>query len=225
MRRELARIEALTLEPLGEPAVQIACPEAVIPDPGQAVLAIEPGSDAPYRIVLYATRLKPEGFITDQPPEPGWLPGTALDLLGPVGQGFSPPVTTHRWLLLGVGMTPKRLWPLIDMGIERGIALSVWADGALPTLPPQVEFMPDLGEALSWADYLAVETRAEDLMRLRSLLGLTPENHVAIPAEALIPTALPCGIGACQGCGVESREGWLLACKEGPVFDLETLRW
>jgi hypothetical protein len=225
MRREIARIEALTLEPLGEPAIEIACPKVIIPDPGQAVLAIEPGSDRPYRIKLCPTRMTPEGFITDQPPEPGWLPGTVLDLLGPVGRGFSPPLNTQRWLLLGVGMPPKRLWPLIDMGLERGIALSVWMDRAPLPLPPQVEFMPDLGEALMWADYLVVETHTEGLMSLRTLLGLTDEDQLAIPAEALITTALPCGFGACQGCAVESRRGWLLACKDGPVFDLEALRW
>ncbi len=225
MHREMARIEALTLEPFGEPAIQIACPEAILPGPGQAVLVIEPGSDGPYRIVLYPTLITTGGFIADKPPEPGWLPGTALDLLGPVGRGFSPPVNAQRWLLLGVGMTPKRLWPLIDKGLERGIALSVWTDRALHPLPPQVEFMPDLNEALSWADYLAMETNADSLMSLRSLLGLTPDHHIAIPAEAFIATALPCGIGACQGCGVETRRGWLLSCQEGPVFDLEALRW
>ena len=225
MRREIARIEALTLEPLCEPAVQIACPEAIIPKPGQAVLAIEPGSDEPYRTVLFPTRMTPGGFIADRSPAPSWLPGTVLDLLGPVGQGFSPPANTQRWLLLGVGMTPKRLWPLIDMGLERGIAISVWTDRAPLPLPPQVEFMPDLSEALSWAEYLAVETHAEGLITLRLLLDLPPENNLTIPAEAFVATALPCGIGVCQGCNVESRRGWLLACQEGPVFNLTALRW
>lgn len=225
MRREIGRIEALTLEPLGEPAVQIACPEAIMPEPGQAVLTIELGSDRPYRMALYPTRMTPGGFIADRSPIPSWLPGTELDLLGPVGRGFSPPENSQRWLLLGVEMTPKRLWPLIDMGLERGIAISVWTNRAPLRLPPQVEFMPDLSEALSWADYLAVETHAESLMTLRSLLGLSPEIDLSIPAEAFIATGMPCGVGACQGCGVESRRGWLLSCQEGPVFDLAALRW
>ena len=144
MRREIARIESLTLEPLGEPAIEIACPKAVIPGPGQAVLAIEPGSDRPHRIKLFPTRITREGFITDRPPEPGWLPGIALDLLGPIGRGFSPPSNTHRWLLLGVGIPPKRLWPLIDLGLERGIALSVWTDCARLPLPPDKHSRPRL---------------------------------------------------------------------------------
>jgi hypothetical protein len=38
----MAQIEALALEPLGEPPIQIAYPEAIIPDADQAVLGYFP---------------------------------------------------------------------------------------------------------------------------------------------------------------------------------------
>ncbi|MGB9632969.1 MAG: hypothetical protein ACPL8I_06560 [Chloroflexaceae bacterium] len=36
---------------------------------------------------------------------------------------------------------------------------------------------------------------------------------------------MPCGVGACQGCLVETRDGARLGCKDGPVFDLRDLRF
>jgi hypothetical protein len=29
----------------------------------------------------------------------------------------------------------------------------------------------------------------------------------------------------CGVCGVKGRRGWRLACKDGPVFDLNDLEW
>ena len=37
---------------------------------------------------------------------------------------------------------------------------------------------------------------------------------------------LGCGYGACLGCAVPHVEGhWALCCKDGPVFDLDEVRW
>ncbi|MFZ5802753.1 MAG: dihydroorotate dehydrogenase electron transfer subunit [Candidatus Omnitrophota bacterium] len=51
-----------------------------------------------------------------------------------------------------------------------------------------------------------------DIVRKRKLVG-----------EASIDTAMACGVGACLGCMVKTREGWVASCTEGPVFDFEQL--
>jgi len=43
-------------------------------------------------------------------------------------------------------------------------------------------------------------------------------------AQALVVPPMACGVGACQGCGVEVTRGTKLACTDGPVFDLLELR-
>jgi dihydroorotate dehydrogenase electron transfer subunit len=43
-------------------------------------------------------------------------------------------------------------------------------------------------------------------------------------AQVALPGAMPCGVGTCQGCLVETRDGARLACRDGPVFDLRDLR-
>ena len=48
-----------------------------------------------------------------------------------------------------------------------------------------------------------------------------------IPCEASLEGAMGCGFGICQGCPVElvdPARKYALMCKEGPVFDLRTIR-
>ena len=49
-----------------------------------------------------------------------------------------------------------------------------------------------------------------------------------IPCQVSIETQMACGVGACLGCAVESQdaaEGYLHACVDGPVFDVQQLNW
>jgi dihydroorotate dehydrogenase electron transfer subunit len=47
-------------------------------------------------------------------------------------------------------------------------------------------------------------------------------QRFGIPGQVSLETLMACGFGACQGCVVPARgdsEDYLLACKDGPVFD------
>jgi hypothetical protein len=225
MHRSIARIEAFTLEPIGKPAIRVTCEKRLIPNPGQAVMALMSGTDQSLRHVLFPVQVCTEGFITDKVPDPGWRLGDNLDLLGPIGTGFSPPPSARRWLLAALGQYPGRLLPLIDLGLAWGAALSLYVDQPLPGLQPQVEITTDLPEALQWADYLAIDVAPEELSKLRLQFGLSPDDHISIPAQALMSIAMPCGIGTCQACAVKARRGWKLSCHDGPVFSLGALEW
>ena len=250
MRRTKARIEAFTLEPAGEPGVRLACDAGAVPGPGQAVLALLPGSGQALRRVLFSTRRTPTGFTTDRPPEPGWSLGDELDLLGPVGRGFSPPDGARRWFLASLGRPASRLIPLIDLGLTRGAAVSLWTRHPPPGLPSQVELTPDPGEALAWSDYLALDIAPETLPRLRQILFGYPDPPLRGPdlpprssasprgpdlplrgpasrraGQVLIAPPMPCGLGTCGACHLKAKRGWRCACTDGPVFDLDELEW
>jgi len=36
---------------------------------------------------------------------------------------------------------------------------------------------------------------------------------------------MACGIGACLGCVVKTRDGYTRICKEGPVFEAKEIVW
>jgi dihydroorotate dehydrogenase electron transfer subunit len=43
-------------------------------------------------------------------------------------------------------------------------------------------------------------------------------------AQAIVAGPMPCGLGTCLACPLETRDGPRLRCKDGPVFDLRELR-
>jgi dihydroorotate dehydrogenase electron transfer subunit len=47
--------------------------------------------------------------------------------------------------------------------------------------------------------------------RMRAYISM--EEHMA------------CGIGACLGCVVNTRDGYKRVCKEGPVFESREIAW
>jgi dihydroorotate dehydrogenase electron transfer subunit len=44
-----------------------------------------------------------------------------------------------------------------------------------------------------------------------------------LPCEALLEEIMACGVGACRGCVVETRDGYRAVCSDGPVFDTRDL--
>lgn len=208
----------------------------VLPAPGQYLMAWSPDDrSAPLATVCYPAGLpdanhpeRQEMRVTAEIPDT-WSPGTPLLLRGPLGRGFSPPREARRVALAAVADSPSRLLPLVPWALDRRAALTLFSDSPLPPLPAAVEIIPlsGLAEALSWADYLAVDLERGQLERVRSILGLAPGEGLPCPAQALVSSPVPCGgMSGCGACAVPGRgHHWRLACEDGPVFDLAELAW
>lgn len=184
-----------------------------------------------------------------------WLalrrPGDAIELLGPLGQGFSLDPRTGNLLLLAGGMGIAPLRAMADEAIERDCAvvlvLGARSAGELypaPLLPAAVELHlstddgtagtcglaidlladPDLG-LLSWADQvMACGPRP----LLRCLADVVQANRLHWRrgfAQVSLEERMACGVGACLGCVVATRTGYQQVCRDGPVFDLRDLVW
>jgi hypothetical protein len=119
-----------------------------------------------------------------------------------------------------------RLLPLIEKALAQQADVAVYAPGSSEHLPPAVELLPvgQLAEALQWANFLAMETPPENLRALRSALGLARGKRSPCAAQVLLCLPFACGGPAeCGVCAVQTRRGWALGCKDGPVFDLDSL--
>ena len=46
-----------------------------------------------------------------------------------------------------------------------------------------------------------------------------------ISAQVSLEEHMACGIGACLGCAVKTKDGYKRVCKEGPVFNVEEIIW
>ena len=238
MRTYDARLTEIQMEAEGRFAAWIDCPPAAIPAAGQYTLAYAPGDPlAALAVPLFcggaAGRLEPgEGGFLAAPPLPvAWAPGTSLVLRGPLGRGFS--LDGQRLALAALGDTVTRLLPLAGAAMQRGDAVTLFTNAPLPALPASIEIYPlgSLPEALSWADCLAIDLPPEALAGLRASLGLQKGDRLSLPAQALVFMPMPCGgLAECGACAVPiyrplGQRRYRLACKDGPVFNLDELEW
>jgi NAD(P)H-flavin reductase len=205
---------------------RLLCPQHLIPEPGQYLLAHNPASTSPLPAPVFSAGSFSGGFRI-APPIPGdWQPGTILSIRGPLGRGFSMPASARRAALIALGETVARLNPLLPVALEQESSVTLVSDLELTDLPPEVEIQPvsALTDVVYWADYLAIDTPRETLHELREKLGLSEQARVTVEAQVLVATPMPCGgMAECGVCAVKSRHGWKLACKDGPVFNLKEL--
>jgi NAD(P)H-flavin reductase len=156
-----------------------------------------------------------------------WPVGTRLSLRGPLGNGFHLPPGARKVALAALDGCPQRLLPLVQRALAGGGDVALYCSSDLPdNLPLAVEVMPlsQLPQAPLWADYLALDVPLEMLSELSARLGLEERRRSPCPAEVLVAAAMPCGgVAECGVCAVHTNQGWRLACKDGPVFDLDIL--
>ncbi|MDR1980118.1 MAG: dihydroorotate dehydrogenase electron transfer subunit [Tannerellaceae bacterium] len=50
-------------------------------------------------------------------------------------------------------------------------------------------------------------------------------SSVSVPCEVSLENSMACGIGACLCCVENTKEGHVCVCTDGPVFNIERLRW
>jgi len=145
--------------------------------------------------------------------------------------GFHLPVDVHRLALAAFGGTTARLLPLLSLAIQSKADIAIFTNttnqkGYLPTAV-EIHPLSSLAENLSWASFLAIDIPLEKLPDLRSTLNLSPQDRIPTPTQVLIQVPMPCsGTADCGACAVPTRKaGYKLACKDGPVFDINELEW
>jgi dihydroorotate dehydrogenase electron transfer subunit len=235
MQRCEVILKEVRLESGGQVSGQIYCPAGLRPGPGQYLLAHAPGREEALPTPVFAARYLPAapagegqpGELELAPPLPsGWTAGMRLVVRGPLGRGFSLPASARRVGLVELGQLPHRLLPLAGQALAQGAEVALYTRSVPGRLPPEVEVLPleGLSEALTWADYLAFDLAPSGLAGLKKRFGLAPHTIMPVPAQVLVTVPMPCGgLGDCGLCAVDLKRGWKLACKDGPVFDLNEL--
>jgi dihydroorotate dehydrogenase electron transfer subunit len=203
-------------------AIGISYQLSSVPAPGEYYLAFAPGSSQVLPTALFPYEIGSESLTLCGYFPSEWQPGTPINIQGPLGEGFYPPSIAGKITLLALEPSlSDRLYALMLQSLSRGLAVAWVADTLPEQFPPQVELLEvsDLLEAVTWSDYTAAAVTLTGLGTLLNKFDRHPELKKKV--DVLLDSPMVCGNARCGVCAVETKKGWKLACKDGPVFNLE----
>lgn len=169
-------------------------------------------------------------------------PGDGLWLTGPLGIGFAPPEPGTRPLLVGggIGAAPLLCWQdelgpetkvlLGFRSAEHAEAANLFAGG-----PGVATDDGSVGREALVTELLREELDLSTVKRqpstvyacgppqmLEAVRALCAERDV--PAQLALESGMACGFGACFGCVVPTKNGYVRLCVDGPVLDAADLQ-
>ena len=159
--------------------------------------------------------------------------GERLDILGALGNGFTP--RDGKILLVGGGMglapllcAAEKFSADVLMGGRNSGEVDFWQKEFLPHVEEIFITTDDgsaghhgfatdlLPEILSTKNYSAVLTCGPEIM-MRGVARISAEKN--LPCEVSFEKRMACGLGACLSCSIDTVDGRRKVCKDGPIFD------
>jgi NAD(P)H-flavin reductase len=212
--------------------------------PGQSLLARSAGDRwDPYLPEVW-TPVALDGLtITiERPARDQYTPGQVISLLGPVGAPFPMRYNLRSLLMLALDTPPTPLVLLATMAVRTRIEVTLVLNGSatdypLDVLPAEIEVVtggleegwPNQVTTVGWADQvIAVANPRYRDMLYPQLIAKIKELRTDLPKRfvlGLFEGPIPCGTGACQGCGVACVDEDRLICVDGPAIDLEDVKF
>jgi dihydroorotate dehydrogenase electron transfer subunit len=238
-----------------------ATPKALAAKPGQFFQLLCPSPDAievwfrrpqsVYRVERSSGRLEflykvvgrgTQGLATLKP-------GDLLDMVGPLGRGFSIDPRHRNIVVLGRGVGLATMAPISQLAGQMGVRITAILSARSPELALAADLFESVGTVIKVLDTDGssavenVEAILRRLMRegkadafytcgsnrLLQLMKRVAREH-RIPGQAAMEQIMACGLGPCYICvrtfERDGKKEMRRVCVEGPVFDLqECLGW
>ena len=183
----------------------------------------------------------------------GLRPEDMVDMLGPLGNGFSLDSGKKDIVMLagGIGIAPFYL--SVVSGQRSGVRQKLLFGGRGKDDLPGLEDFKKLGIEMKISTQdgsigekgLVTELLKPEIRNPKSTIiytcgpkGMLKEvARIALnldaPCYVSLDNVMACGIGACLGCAVKVRsqesgvrdQGYKMVCKDGPVFDAREIEW
>ncbi|NQU17164.1 MAG: dihydroorotate dehydrogenase electron transfer subunit [Candidatus Saganbacteria bacterium] len=177
--------------------------------------------------------------------------GDELDILGPLGNGFTIDQNKKTAIIVagGIGIAPlvalaeetkssnQTIYfitghgsnnaivcidELKSMGIETILCTD---DGTAGKKGTATKLLKDLLDnklsPISYNQSTIYSCGPKAMLKATAAIAKSKQ----ISCQVSLEEKLACGIGACLGCSVKTKKGYKLVCKDGPVFDAEELVW
>jgi dihydroorotate dehydrogenase electron transfer subunit len=175
-----------------------------------------------------------------------WLslrqPGEEIDILGPLGHGFSVDEKSERILLIGGGMGIAPLNFLAEKAGNMGKKVTLVLGARTGELLCPSSSLPEVDECVFCTEDASVGIKgrvtncpdnyieeADQIFACGPLpmyRALAKDNRFANKSmQVSLEVRMACGIGLCYGCTVKTRQGLRQVCEDGPVFEMSDVLW
>jgi dihydroorotate dehydrogenase electron transfer subunit len=167
-------------------------------------------------------------------------PGSALELLLPLGNGFHPEKCAAEALLIGGGLGAAPLYLLAKellaagrkatavLGFNKADEICLVDELKALGVPVHIATMDgSVGTKGFVTDAIAAAKPAFDRFYTCGPLPMMKAVCAALsaPGEVSLEERMGCGAGFCYGCTVQTSSGPRRVCADGPVFDKEEVLW
>jgi len=194
--------------------------------------------------IVFAARGQGTRWLADQRQH------APVDIVGPLGRGFSLPRETARATLVGGGYGSAPLFALAEQLLARGSRVDfVLGAGGVDRLFGVLDAKRMAGSVAVTTDDGSTGTRGRvtDVLpaalqrssadvvyacgpmgMLRSVSAVAADH--GLPAQCAVEESMACGIGVCMTCvlpviGDDGVTQMVRSCVEGPVFPGDRVRW
>lgn len=167
-----------------------------------------------------------------------------IDLLGPLGNGFSINSETKNLLLVAGGIGSAPLFFLGEQALNQGksVTLVLGASTAKELylqhlLPHEIKCLVAtedgsagkkgvvtelLPQFIDWAHQIYTCGPVAMYQTMKAQKELKEQK---VPVQISLEVRMGCGIGACYSCTIKTRQGLKQVCRDGPVFELDEILW
>jgi len=167
-------------------------------------------------------------------------PGDRLDIIGPMGNGFSILPESRKLLLVAGGMGVAPLAFLARTALLQNLSVTLLVGVKTKEMVYPLHFLPrgvDLlpvtedgseGKKGLVTDFLLKLVAKSDQVFACGPVAMYKTMHrlkVAKPIQVSLEAWMGCGMGACYGCTTVTRQGPKQVCRDGPVFEMDDILW
>lgn len=168
--------------------------------------------------------------------------GDTVNMVLPLGNGFSFPERGERCLLVGGGIGIAPLFYFAKVLDEKGIRPALLLGGKSKSDLIRLEDYQRFGETFVTTEdgtlgekgfvtqHSVWQKQSFDKIyvcgpkpMMKAVAKLAIEKHVW--CEVSLENLMACGLGACLCCVEDTVDGHVCVCKEGPVFNTRRLKW
>ena len=171
--------------------------------------------------------------------------GAHIDILGPMGNGFSLYPTSHNLLLIagGIGIAP--LFFLAKQALNRSCSVTLLEGASTANqlysrdlLPAEVEPIIATEDGTTGKAGMITKLIPNYINMADQVFACGPiamykdmalkKRELKLEGKSVqlsLEVRMGCGLGACYGCTVKTKQGLKQVCKDGPVFELNDILW